>query len=114
MLYISVSIRQSISVTNGAVLHALGDDLACHSSNLVEIGIPKLNSGLNLEPSQADKEAIDNARSMIVTASKPGSCNYIVRDDSTVWVCQDIRLHFAGDNLLDLIFESKSNLGNFL
>lgn len=95
-------------------LHALGDDLASHSPNLVKVRIPKLDGGLDLEPSQTNQKTINNACFVFVSPSLLGSFNHIVRDDAAVWVGQEILLHFAGDNLLNLIFQPKSNLGNFL
>lgn len=78
----------------------------------MEIRIPELDRGLNLEPSQTDEETIDNAGLVVLTASLLGRLDDIVCDNTTIRVGQEALLHLAGHDLLDLILQSQSNFGN--
>lgn len=84
-------------------IHAFSDDLTSNSPNLVKIGIPKLVGGLNLEPSQAHKQAIYNTRGVLLAAGISGGIHHIVCYDVTVWVGQETLRHLTGDDLFDLV-----------
>lgn len=103
-----------IYVCGGELVHALGNDLASYSSTFVEIRIPELHRGLNLKPSQTREKTIDNAGLVFLTAGVFGCLDHILCDNATVRVGQDALLHLAGDQLLNLIFQTQSNLGNLL
>lgn len=91
---------------NGEFVHALGDDFTGHSSDFMEISVPQLDRSLDLEPSQANKQTVDNTSLVVLTTSSLGSLNDILRDKTTVWVGQNILIDFAANNLLDLVFQS--------
>jgi len=72
----------------------------------MEISVPKLNRSLNLEPPQANKQTVDNTSLVILTTSSFGSLNDIRRNKTAVWVCQDVLLDLAGNDLLNLVLQS--------
>jgi hypothetical protein len=98
----------------GEDIHALGDDLTSYSSTFVEIRIPELHRGLNLEPSQTCEKTIHNTRLVIFAAGALGSLDHMFGDNATVRVGQDALIHFTGDQLLNLVFQAQSNLSNLL
>lgn len=96
------------------ILHALGDDLTSYSSTFVEIRIPELHRGLDLEPSQTGEETVDNTGLIFLTAGIFGGLDHIVCDDATVGVGQDALLDLTDDQLLNLVFQAQRNLGDLL
>ena len=94
------------------ILHALGDDLTGYSSNLMEIGIPKLDRGLDIEPSKTDEKTEDYAGLVFLATSPLSSVNDTLRDNATVWVGQDARIDLTADYLLNLVFQTQRDLSN--
>lgn len=80
------------------VVHALGNYLASHRSKVMEIGIPKLHTGLELEPSKAYEKTIDNTCLVIFTTGFSGGFHHIVGNDTAVRIGQDTLLNLAGDH----------------
>lgn len=108
---VAVRIR---ALDNGEFLHALGDDFTGHSSDFMEISVPQLDRSLNLEPSQTNKQTVDNTSLVFLATSSLGSFNDILRDKMAVWVGQDILLDLAANDLLNLVFQSQCNFSNLL
>lgn len=80
----------------------------------MEISVPQLDRSLNLEPSQANKQTVDNTSLVVLTTSSLGSFNDILRDKTAVWVGQDILLDLAANDLLNLVFQPQCNFSNLL
>jgi hypothetical protein len=103
-----------IHVCGGRSIHALSNDLTSYSSALVEIRIPELHRRLNLEPSQTREETVDNTGLVAFATGVFGCLDNVLRDNATVRVGQEALLHLAGNQLLNLILQTQSNLGNLL
>lgn len=99
---------------DGGIIHALGDDLTSYSSTFVEIRIPELHRGLDLEPSQTRQKTVDNTGLVIFTAGVFGGLDHIVCDNATVRVGQDTLLNLTSDQLLNLVFQAQRNFGDLL
>lgn len=80
----------------------------------MEIRVPKLYRGLNLEPSQTDKQTENDTSLVVLAAGALRSGDYVLSDDPAVRVCQNVLFHLAGDDLFNLIFQAQGNLGNLL
>lgn len=78
----------------------------------MEIGIPKLEIGLFLEPSDTDEKTVNNTGLVILSASSLGSLDDLRRDEAAIWVGQNALVDLARHKLFDLILQSQSNLRN--
>lgn len=80
----------------------------------MEVRIPKLHSGLDLEPTQADEKTKDDTGFVIFATRVPSSRDHAAGDDAAVRVGQGALFHLTRDHFLDLILQSQSYLGNLL
>lgn len=96
------------------IVHPLGDYLTGHSSNFMEISIPKLDGSLDLKPSQTDEQAEDYTCLIVLATNSLCGFNDIRSDNTTVWVGQNTFFNLAADDLFNLIFQSECNFSNLL
>jgi hypothetical protein len=80
----------------------------------MEISVPQLDIGLELEPSQTDEKAKDHTGLVVFSTGLPGRFDYTLGDNATVGVGKGALIDLTGDYLLNLIFKSQGNLSNLL
>lgn len=95
-------------------LHSLGNDLTGHCTNIVEVCIPQLNRGLNLEPPETNQQTEDYTASVLLATSPFGGLDDLGGDEATVGVCQDTLIDFTADDLFNLVFQPQSNFRDLL
>lgn len=88
-------------------------DFARNSPCFLETCIPELHDSLPLKPPKTYKQTVnDTCPIFTVTGCILGGLNHIVRDDTAIRTGECIVSDLAGNNLLNLIFQSQSYLGD--
>lgn len=93
-------------------VHLFSHDLASCCSDVVEVGIPELDTSLAFEPAVTDEEAVDYAASVAFPAGLPCGLDDLLGDDGAVGFGDLPFFELAGDDLFDLVLETESDFGD--
>ena len=110
------ALEQEVLQQPGLILLGLDDlfgkDLARDRAHIVQICIPEFQHGLPLEPAVADQQAEDDTCGVFFAAGGLGGGDDGRGDDGGMGFCDFGFFELAGDDLLDLVFQTESDFGD--